>query len=116
MTVGPWRPVSIHSYTTRIADLRALPVVADDYSVELEVQLELSDPVPGATANVSFKGTDGKLVIGESGLDVSSGKGVVQFKFSKGVLELWYPIGYGKQPQYTVDVEILDGVCLVVSP
>ena len=109
MTVGTWRPVFVHAYSVRITDLRALPVVADDYSVELDVMLKLSDAAPGAKANVSFKGPDGKLVIGMDSLDVSSGKGVAQFKFAKGTLKLWYPVGYGKQPQYTVDVEILSG-------
>jgi beta-mannosidase len=110
MTVGPWRPVAIHGYTTRIADLRALPVVNDDYSVELNVKIELSNSTPGAKANVNVKKLDGSLVIGQQNVDVSSGKCEAQFKFSKGALDLWYPVGYGKQPLYRVEVEILSGV------
>lgn len=109
MTVGPWRPVSVQAYTTRITDLRALPVVTDDH-VELEVKLELSDPLPGAKASVTLKGPDNEVVIGQNGVDVSTGKGTASFKFSKGVLELWYPVGYGKQPLYNVEVNITGSV------
>jgi beta-mannosidase len=37
---------------------------------------------------------------------VESGEGTVSWEFEEGEVELWWPSGHGKQPLYTVKVEL----------
>ncbi|MFF5393339.1 glycoside hydrolase family 2 protein [Streptomyces sp. NPDC013012] len=103
VTAGMWRPVRIeHWSTARLAEVR--PLVTMDGTtghVELRVRttrtesgtdrpLTLRASVAGATAETSFTGAETVLR-----LDVPKP-------------ELWWPRGYGSQPLYGLDVELLD--------
>ncbi|TDL29523.1 glycoside hydrolase family 2 protein [Rickenella mellea] len=107
MTVGPWRPIYIQTYHTRITDLCVKTSVAEDLAVQINVSFALSEHVTSA-ASVQLKSLDGQTVIGESKINSGTGSGEAHFSFNPGVLDLWYPIGYGKQPLYTVEVKVSD--------
>ncbi|MFC7794070.1 glycoside hydrolase family 2 protein [Streptomyces cinereoruber] len=103
VTAGMWRPVRIeHWSTARLAEVRPLVTVDGTTGhVELRIRttrtengtdrpLTLRATVAGASAETSFTGAETVLR-----LDVPEP-------------ELWWPRGYGSQPLYGLDVELLD--------
>jgi beta-mannosidase len=105
-TVGPWRPISLHSYPARLSDVRVNSDVSEALDTKLTVDLALSHDVP-ATASVVLKDPSGKVV--KNAETKFSGKTAkLEWEAKAGELELWWPVGYGKQPQYTVEVQVAD--------
>ncbi|MFD3537167.1 glycoside hydrolase family 2 protein [Streptomyces sp. NPDC058664] len=103
VTAGMWRPVRLeHWSTARLAEVRPLVTVDGATGrVELRVRtarteagtgrrLTLRATVAGAVAETSFEGEEAVLR-----LEVTEP-------------ELWWPRGYGEQPLYGLDVELLD--------
>lgn len=107
MTVGPWRPISIHAYESRLADLRAIVDVKEDLSVQTNISFQVEGSVSGLKAEYSLLSQDGKEVLGDSAA-LSEGKGESAFAAKPGALDLWYPVGYGKQALYTLQVSLYD--------
>lgn len=110
MTAGPWKPIKLETYQARITDVDIRPRVTEDLSATLEVNFSLSTE-DHSVASVSLKSSDGSLVVGQKDVKISKHTAQAQFKLSPGAFELWYPVGYGKQPLYTVEVEVADKVC-----
>ncbi|KIY73725.1 glycoside hydrolase family 2 protein [Cylindrobasidium torrendii FP15055 ss-10] len=108
MTVGPWKPIYIESYTNSISDLFIKTDVSEALDVNLAISLSRSEHTPGG-ASVTLKAPDGSIV-GDWKRDALDDKNVydIEQKFEAGRLQLWYPVGYGKQPLYTVEATILD--------
>ena len=109
MTVGPWKPIRLETYTVRIADLDIRPRVNEKLSATIDITFELSTN-DHHIANVSVNDPEGKLVIGQSAIAIKSQRAEAHFKLSAGTFDLWYPVGYGKQPIYTVELKITDKV------
>ncbi|KAF8458103.1 beta-mannosidase [Terfezia claveryi] len=102
MTCGPWRPIILETYTTRISDLSFnidVPDSLTDALIKANVEVEL----PPATATVvvsvsfdlSFNGTSISTI---STLNAADGTASTTFTISEP--ELWYPHGFGEQPLY----------------
>lgn len=109
MTVGPWKPIRLETYVTRITDIDIRPKVNEKLGAAVDVTFELSRE-DHSVASVSVKDPEGKVVIGQSNIPIRSHKAEAHFKLSPGVIELWYPVGYGKQPIYSVQLQITDKV------
>lgn len=109
MTVGPWKPIRLRFYQIRIADLDIRSKVSESLTVNLTVDFTLSERSYGS-ASVALVHSNGTRVEEESLMRISAGHGRAEFHFSPGSLELWYPVGYGKQPLYTVQVNLTDEV------
>lgn len=105
MTVGPWRPISLHTYQNRISDLYIKNTVSEELTIDVDVHLTLFEPRP-AVASVMLKSSDGVTVVGSDNIPIVDGQAVASFKLSKGTVNLWYPVGYGEQPLYTVEIEV----------
>ena len=112
MTVGPWKPIRLETYITRIVDLDVRPRVDEKLCATVDVAFELSKS-HRSIATVSVNDPEGKLVIGQSDLAIYSGRAEAHFKLSAGAFDLWFPVGYGKQPLYTVDIKITDKVGVI---
>ncbi|KAH9938328.1 glycoside hydrolase family 2 protein [Fomitopsis serialis] len=97
MTAGPWKPIKLETYTARISDVDIRARVAEDLSATLE-----------SIASVSLKAADGSLVSGQNSVRIAQSGAKATFKMSAGTYELWYPVGYGKQPLYTVEITVAD--------
>jgi hypothetical protein len=100
MTVGPWRPITLHTYTTRLSDVWIRSSVDAEGVGKLSVDIELNEKV-SATANVVLDSVFSKE------MKVIDGKGKLEIELKKGEIELWYPIGYGTQKLYDVKVEVI---------
>ncbi|KAI1490081.1 beta-mannosidase [Biscogniauxia mediterranea] len=98
LTCGPWRPINLEIYESRITDLWC------------EIDVEKSLKTANVTVYASIEGDASKIR-----LDISlDGKSVASqhidahssatFRISDP--KLWYPIRYGKQPLYTVKATI----------
>jgi beta-mannosidase len=100
LTCGPWRPVYLESFVTRIADLNIDIDVTDSLdSATVNTKLELQGPDNNdKSVQVNISGPDGEAVF------TGSGDSSVPIKNP----QLWYPVGYGKQPLYTVTATLGD--------
>lgn len=97
MTCGPWRPVNLEVYSSRIADLYSRTKLDESFK-NAEVT---------ATAEVEG-GAEDDSVFFRISLDGEE-KGTATAKVDRGAAtvtlhmpdpQLWYPAGYGKQPLY----------------
>ena len=109
MTVGPWKPVSLHMYDTKITNVDVRSNVSERLDVNISVDFSLSVQRPGL-ASVILKDPSGVQIAEESKIRVNLDHPRAEFGFPAGSLELWYPVGYGKQPIYTVEVTFVDEV------
>lgn len=108
MTVGPWKPISLETYKARITEVDVRVNIADDFYAKVDVNFELSsgDPV---VASVSLLRPSGSLAIGRPKTPVQ-GQASLNFGFSKGAYDLWWPVGYGEQPLYAAEIIVTDEV------
>ncbi|KAG9090593.1 hypothetical protein FRC06_000958 [Ceratobasidium sp. 370] len=107
MTVGPYRPIHLHIYKTRISDVHAKASVSP--APALSPCLEVTPTLTGNTSDVvkmevTLRGSDGSAVRTETFNHTSK----IEWKFKDGEIALWWPVGYGKQPLYTVEVALFD--------
>lgn len=108
MTVGPWKPIYLHSYAHRITDLRITSNVSEDLSVTGQVTFKLNEPAKeGLKIMTSIQSaTDSQLVAQE----LSADAGKLDFSFKAEEVELWFPIGYGKPALHTFTAALIDKV------
>ncbi|KAH8905861.1 glycoside hydrolase family 2 protein [Coniochaeta sp. PMI_546] len=103
LTCGPWRPINLEIYESRISDLY--------FNISVEKSLKTADVV----AHASVEGKPGKIRfdIDLDGKPVASetvdASGDTQVSFHISNPSLWYPVRYGKQPLYQVKATLLDG-------
>lgn len=101
MTCGPWRPINLELYFSRISDLY--------FTTEVDKSLKSAEVV--AKADVEGDGLevkfeiflDDKLVSTET---VKSEKGFATAAFQIQNPELWYPVNYGNQPLYVLTASL----------
>ena len=110
LTTGPWRPVYLEAYASRIDDLRISSIVDESLAAKIDITLALSSDV-SAKATVVFKDPVGK-VVKNTDIKVSNGKGSTKLEVAAGEMELWWPVNYGKQTLHTVEVQVADEVSL----
>lgn len=107
MTVGPWKPILLQTYKNRITDLNVRSQVSEALDVKLSASFTLSEKAPGHASFV-LKKPDGSVEASSNKISVDLGRAQVDFEWKAGQLQLWYPVGYGAQPLYTVEVELTD--------
>ncbi|KAF9075879.1 glycoside hydrolase family 2 protein [Rhodocollybia butyracea] len=105
MTTGPWKPVYLEMYHNRISDLYIKNDVSRDLAVNMTVEMTFFEKSPGQ-ASLILKASDGAIVASNSNIRMDNGHAQVTFSFKPGELQLWYPVGYGAQPLYTVEADI----------
>jgi beta-mannosidase len=111
MTIGPWRPVTLHTYQNRISDVDVRSQVSESLAVKLIADLAFSEQVPGLASFV-LKNANGSIEASANRITIENGHCKVTFDWAPGKLDLWYPVGYGAQPMYMVEVELTDEVRL----
>lgn len=108
MTIGPWKPIKLHTYDVCLADVDIRNVVSETLDVKMSVGLSLSDKLPGS-ALMTLKNPQGDIVRKEK-IEIESGNAHTEFEFSSGELQLWYPVHYGQQPLYNIVIAVCDTV------
>jgi beta-mannosidase len=98
LTVGPWRPITIHAYHARISDLHISAKVDESLEANLIVRIALFPQETSGTAEVLLKDPSGSIVTSQSSIEIKGGTARAAFNFVKGEVKLWYPGRYGEQP------------------
>ena len=107
MTCGPFRPVTLEYYTSRIEDFQVQSEVAKELSAKCTVSFEIQgDLQEGQHYSVVVKSQSGKVVFQHKGEAAQVNKKA--FNLSKEEVELWWPIRMGKQHQYTAEVTLMN--------
>lgn len=117
MTAGPWRPIRLETYTYRIDDIRIdADLIGPEYkTATLKAKIELassSSSTDGFKYKAVLKTAEGKKVK-ESTFDL---KETLDWKFENGEVEAWWPIHYGKQPLYQLEITLSDKVSNRLRP
>lgn len=108
MTVGPWRPIYLETYEYRIDNLRVDTDVSGDKYDQATLAVRELDilPAPPAEFKVAYTLTasDGSVVKQA----VASGSEFPNWELGPNDVQAWYPINYGAQPLYSLEVAVLD--------
>ncbi|KAG6336605.1 hypothetical protein ID866_2481 [Astraeus odoratus] len=107
MTVGPWKPISLQTYDVRITDVDIRCKVSEALDVDVTVDLELSGSVLGSVCVILIDPC-GKVVRSQDALTLRFGSAHTEFHLVREEAKLWYPVHYGQQPLYTIQVEVKD--------
>jgi beta-mannosidase len=124
MTAGPYRPITLHTYTARIADAHARAHVDHALRPALGLHLLLRGAAAAvASVRVALRDVKGRRVREEE-VDMRSRvaagqpanadaqvelRDVIQWDLA-GAIELWWPAGSGAQPLYDVQITLLAAV------
>ncbi|KAH9903830.1 glycoside hydrolase family 2 protein [Xylariomycetidae sp. FL2044] len=98
LTCGPWRPISLEIYESRITDLWC------DIDVEKSLKsatVVVHAPTEGSASKVRFDISLDGVPVAEQVVDAGS-----NVTFTVANPELWYPARYGKQPLYMVQATL----------
>ena len=104
MTCGPWRPISLETYSSRIADLYFTTNV--DQSLEFAEVIAKAD-IEGDGSYVTFEILLNDNTVSTETVKVEKGFAIATFRTYKP--ELWYPVSYGKQPLYLLKAVLSTG-------
>jgi beta-mannosidase len=98
VTAGIWQPIGLQSWSVaRLAEVRPQVTVADGVgTIEVRVRLERETPGPvTVAANLAGRRTEVRTEGDEAVLTLTVADP-----------QLWWPIGYGDQPRYDLDVTL----------
>lgn len=108
MTAGLWRPAQLETFSARIDDLHCPSAVSDDLqTATLPVHVTLAgaqEKLPeGLTLRVTVYSPEHQIVDSAT-LPVTAHE--LHHTFTIKDPTLWWPLGYGEQPRYTVEASI----------
>ena len=104
MTCGPWRPINLEVFFSRISDLYFTNSVNKSLkSAEVVAQADIE----GTASEVKFELTLAGNNVASKTVTALKGHAIYTFKIEKPAL--WFPIRYGEQPLYTITAILLDG-------
>lgn len=109
MTVGPWKPIALEIYSTRISDIDIRSEVSEGLAVRLFAKIYTST-ISVTKGKFILKSTSGATISEKGFTTGETGQAELTINYPSGSLDLWYPIGYGKQPLYIVEVQLASEV------
>ncbi|WYZ44630.1 hypothetical protein EsH8_VII_001066 [Colletotrichum jinshuiense] len=105
LTCGPWRPINLEIYESRLSDLYFETTVDDSLKSAKVVAHATTE---GEASKVRFDvSLDGKSLASETVAAKADADVAATFQIQDPAL--WYPVRYGKQPLYTVTATLLGG-------
>lgn len=102
MTCGPWRPVNLEVYESRIGDLYTN--VSVDASLKT-AQVSVFASVEGKASKLKFDICFDDKTVASKNVTVEQADTSATFCIEDP--QLWYPIRYGKQPLYTIKASLV---------
>ncbi|KAJ7775670.1 glycoside hydrolase [Mycena maculata] len=109
MTCGPYRPITLKTYTARIAEVQPHALLSDKNQPSLKVDVTLAGTLDAAASLRILLSDATKTVLKTQDVSISGAwnASVVAWDLA-GAVEPWWPVGYGAQHLYTVSVLLLD--------
>ncbi|ORY26762.1 glycoside hydrolase superfamily [Naematelia encephala] len=111
MTTGPWRSIHLETYTYRLNNIRIdTDLFGPDFtSASVKAALDIFPQAqPSATEGYRVHWvlrSTGAMIVREALLQIDE---TLQWQFNENEFEIWWPIGYGKQALYTLEIALLD--------
>ncbi|OTB13536.1 glycoside hydrolase family 2 protein [Daldinia sp. EC12] len=106
MTAGPWRPIYLEQYVSRIDDVWMHYEVSEDLKI---CSGRIFANVAGASRkSIMLSVTLGETTVWEKECAIDS-DGLAETEFRIDNPELWYPFGYGQQDRYQLKATITAG-------
>lgn len=107
----------LESYRCRLDDVRIDTKLSGKDLSEASLTIDITPTsyasVDSLSAQITLKDDQGRTIRTASrGLR----EGPLEWTFKSGEVSLWWPIGYGSQPLYSVEVILLDKVSLDFPP
>jgi beta-mannosidase len=100
VTCGIHRPVYIkYGNDMQVESAYIVTENIDKYSAQIRVELELSHYENGGLVNIEIISPNGEIIINEK---VYSKEPKLVRRYDVENAELWYPLGYGKHPLYSI--------------
>ncbi|KAH8830756.1 glycoside hydrolase family 2 protein [Flagelloscypha sp. PMI_526] len=115
MTTGPWKPIKLNFYSNGIDEVHPESEVSEALAVKISVAVKTLADTEELTANVTITDPEGEVKASSVNLPVNAGKVEAVFDWEAGKIDLWWPVGYGNQPLYTLDVELNDSSGIIDS-
>lgn len=124
MTTGPWKPIHLESYAHRIDGVDIRSNVSETLDVKLSAyvcidgsQLSHFAGTSPLSLSITLKDPDGLILKAMDRILLDkTGCATAAWEYPAGELKLWYPVGYGKQPLYTIEFVLLDEVRVFFPP
>ena len=107
LTAGPWKPVRFNASDARIAEVHSPVWLADDFaSARVDVHTTLDGALPaGGVLRHVLRDARGQVV---AQAEVSAvPRSIASLPVASPAL--WWPVGQGAQPMYTLTSELVDG-------
>lgn len=105
-------PVHLETYTYRLENIRIdTTLSAPEYTkASLSATFDISPKAPSSdyTIKAVLKTKDGKKVV--KSMTQSAGEKSLKWDLRDGEVEAWWPVHYGKQPLYDLEISLLDKV------
>lgn len=104
-TCGPWRPIYLERYISRISDLSTkVSISVADQTAAVSVIAEVENGSDNDFVVFTIIDSDQNIVATEEAKVSDKGPCSVQFRVQDAAF--WWPVGLGKQPLYNVRAEL----------
>jgi beta-mannosidase len=111
MTCGPYRPITLKTYTARIQEVHTHALLSSSNAPHLKVDVTLAGTLAASLRVVLSSAGNAKTVLKSADVPVAESSSFIGSVVSwdlAGLVEPWWPVGYGAQHLYTVSVLLLD--------
>jgi beta-mannosidase len=104
ITAGIWRSIRIEAYDSRIAELHAPPLIADDLQqATLPITVRVAPAQPDLLVRLALLDPGGATVAAAT---ATLEDGVARHSLRIDRPQLWWPRGYGEQPLYRLEATL----------
>ena len=104
MSAGPWKPIRLEIYQSRIEELHFPVSVLDDLSsATIDYSITIDSPIKNASVRVTLYPPDSDTPVYS---EIIPAERIVSRSITVKHPKLWYPVNYGSQPLYNVVVDL----------
>ncbi|BGP30123.1 hypothetical protein JCM10296v2_001875 [Rhodotorula toruloides] len=108
MTAGPWRPVRLEIYRSRIVDFYPRAHVSEDLEPTLSLSWQIADANDNLVCVTRLISSCGDVLRKTDHSATLHPDEQCEWRFAEGEVDLWWPAGMGGQPLYEVGVDLVD--------